>query len=61
MMVDYENGRVLFDSDFATGTNISGRYSVKNFNTYISNQNEEQLILEGKYETNSRYTVLLLT
>jgi len=56
MMVDYENGRVLFDSDFATGTNISGRYSVKNFNTYISNQNEEQLILEGKYETNSRYT-----
>ena len=57
MMIDYENGRVLFDSDFATGTNISGRYSVKrNFNTYISNQNEEQLILEGKYETNSRYT-----
>src|SRR5210317_51621 len=56
MMVDYENGRLLFDSGFPTGTNLSGRYSVKNFNTYISNQNEEQLILEGKYETNSRYT-----
>jgi len=56
LIIDYDNGRVLFDEGFPTGTNISGTYSVKNFNTYISNQNEEQLILEGKYESNSRYT-----
>lgn len=56
MIIDYENGRLIFDSGVATGENLSGRYSVKNFNTYISNQNEEQLIMEGKYEANSRYT-----
>ncbi len=53
---DFDNGRVLFDSDFATGTNISGSYSVKDFNVYVANQNEESLITEGKYKTNSRYT-----
>ena len=34
---DFDNGRVLFDSDFATGTNISGTYTVKDFNIYIDN------------------------
>jgi hypothetical protein len=29
---------------------------VKNFNTYVSNQNEESLIMEGKYKLNARYT-----
>lgn len=56
LIFDYDNGRILMEDGFATGTNFSGSYSVKNFNTYISNQNEEQLILEGKYQTNSRYT-----
>jgi hypothetical protein len=56
MIFDYENGRVLFDSDVATGAAISGAYSVKNFNTYVSNQNEESLIIEGKYKLNARYT-----
>jgi hypothetical protein len=55
-MFDYDNGRLLFDSDFATGTNISGTYTVKNFNIYIANQNEESLITAGKYKNNSRYT-----
>ena len=55
MTFDFDNGRVLFDSDFATGTNISGSYTVKDFNVYISNQTEESLITAGKYKTNSRY------
>jgi hypothetical protein len=56
MSVDYENGRVLFDSSYPTTSPISGGYSVKNFNTYVSNQNEESLIMEGKYKLNARYT-----
>jgi len=56
MIVDYENGRVLFNSSVSTSANISGGYSVKNFNTYVSNQNEESLIIEGKYKLNARYT-----
>lgn len=52
---DYENGRVLFDSTYPTGANISGTYTVKDFNVYISNQTEEALITAGKYKTNSRY------
>ena len=56
LLLDYDNGRVLFDSSVATTANISGGYSVKNFNTYVSNQNEESLIMEGKYKLNARYT-----
>jgi len=56
MIIDYENGRVLFDSTVSTSANISGGYAVKNFNTYVSNQNEESLIIEGKYKINARYT-----
>jgi hypothetical protein len=52
---DFDNGRVLFDSDFATGTNISGTYTVKDFNVYISNQTEESMITATKYKKNSRY------
>ena len=33
LLLDYDNGRVLFDSSVATTANISGGYSVKNFNT----------------------------
>jgi hypothetical protein len=56
MILDHENGRVLFNGDVETGAAISGAYSVKNFNTYVSNQNEESLIIEGKYKLNARYT-----
>jgi len=56
MTFDFDNGRLLFDSDFNTGTSISGQYTVKDFNIYVANQNEEGLITEGKYKTNSRYT-----
>tara|TARA_R110000765_G_scaffold111487_1_gene203246 strand:+ start:497 stop:1381 length:885 start_codon:yes stop_codon:yes gene_type:complete len=56
LLLDYDNGRVLFDSSVDTTATISGGYSVKNFNTYVSNENEESLIMEGKYKLNARYT-----
>ena len=36
-------------------------YSVKNFNTYVSNQNEESLIIAGKHKVNARYITGLET
>lgn len=56
LKIDFDNGRVIFDSTFgATKTTLSGDYSVKDFNFYITNQTEEQLIVESKFDSNSRF------
>ena len=57
MFVDFENGRIIFNSGVSTGLNITGTHSVKEINTYITDQPEDNLIIEGKYITNSRFTV----
>jgi hypothetical protein len=36
-------------------TTVSGSYAVKDFNIYITNQTEEQLIIESKFDSNSRF------
>lgn len=59
MKIDYDNGRIIFDSDFDTGISISGTFSVKDFNVYPAVENEEELINENKYELNSRYNETL--
>ena len=56
LLLDYDNGRALFSDSVSTSANISGSYAVKNFNTYVSNESEESLIMEGKYKLNARYT-----
>lgn len=56
MKIDYNEGRILFDNTVSTGINISGSYAVKDFNIYISNQTEEELVVEGKFKNNSRYS-----
>ena len=33
---DFDNGRILFDSDFDTGNNISGGFTVKDFKQEIN-------------------------
>lgn len=57
MQVDFDNGRIIFDSGVSTGLNITGTYSVKEINSYITDQPEDNLIIENKYITNSRFTV----
>lgn len=57
MMFDFDNGRVIFDSGVSTGLNITGTYTVKEFNTYITDKTEESLIVENKFIENSRFTV----
>ena len=53
MALDFENGRALVQ-----GTNqnydITCDFAVKDFNVYFTNETEEDLIVENKYEINSR-------
>ena len=51
---DYENGRVLH-TGAGTASNATGTFAVKDFNIYITNDTEDDLILENKFTLNSRY------
>ena len=55
LMFDFDNGRAIFDSSFGSNRQITGEYSVKDFNFYITNQTEEQLIIENKFDINNRF------
>ena len=56
LILDFDNGRVILNSSYGMEkTTVSGSYAVKDFNFYITNQTEEQLIIESKYNSNSRF------
>ena len=56
LILDFDDGRVLLESSFgANNLNLSAQYSVKDFNWYITNQTEEQLIVESKFDSNGRF------
>lgn len=57
MRIDFDNGRIIFNSGVSNNLNITGTYSVKEINSYITDQPEDNLIIEGKYVNNSRFTV----
>lgn len=57
MTFDFDNGRVIFNSGVSKTLDITGTYSVKELNTYITDQPEDNLIIENKFELNSRFTV----
>ena len=57
MRIDFDNGRIIFNSGVSTGLNITGTYSAKEVNSYITDQPEDNLIIENKFVTNSRFTV----
>tara|TARA_R110002020_G_scaffold6262_3_gene26180 strand:+ start:117 stop:1037 length:921 start_codon:yes stop_codon:yes gene_type:complete len=57
--IDYENGRVFFTGDANSnlpGNNLplSGRFAVKDFNLYVTNETEEDLVID-KFKTNDRF------
>ena len=51
---DYENGRVLH-TGAGTANDATGTFAVKDLNIYITNDTEDDLILENKFTLNSRY------
>tara|TARA_B100002019_G_C21144368_1_gene534926 strand:- start:50 stop:913 length:864 start_codon:yes stop_codon:yes gene_type:complete len=57
--VDFNNGGIVV-TGAAANPNMqwSGAFGLKEFNIYNTNQTEESLIVESKFETNSRFTVL---
>lgn len=57
LFFDFENGRAIFNSGVPTNLDITGTYTVKELNSYITDQPEDNLIIEGKYIQNSRFTV----
>lgn len=57
IIFDFENGRIIeTGGNFGTTETLTGTFPVKDFNIYLTNETEEDLILENKFELNSRYT-----
>ena len=60
LKIDYENGRVFFTGDNnsnlpGNALSLSGQFAVKDFNLYLTNETEEDLIIENKFKTNDRF------
>ncbi len=53
VVFDFENGRALFSGD-NTSMTVTGEFAVKDFNVYLTNDTEDDLIVENKYTVNSR-------
>jgi hypothetical protein len=53
LALDFENGRALVNGS-NTNYDITCDFAVKDFNVYFTNETEEDLIVENKYEINSR-------
>ena len=50
-----QNGQVYFNSSQAANT-ISGNYAVKDFNLYLTNQVEEEILFESQYQVRPKTT-----
>jgi hypothetical protein len=56
MIFDFQNGRVLFPNlPINQNLDLEATFSVKDFNVYLTDQTEEELIIENKYDVNSRF------
>ncbi len=53
--VDYQNGRLLLPNSVGTGASIGISYALKEFNFYLANETEENLVVDNKYYLNSRF------
>ena len=60
-IIDYENGRIIITGNddqlgqYSTGQTLTGSFSVKDFNIYMTDETEEDLIVENKFFINNRY------
>ena len=63
---DFDNGRVLIPSSgvsvgispvvATSGSTVEADYAVKDFNIYITDQTEEELLLDAQFDVNSRFS-----
>jgi hypothetical protein len=47
LKIDYQNGRIFFDSGVNHPAGFSGSFATKEFNTYITNRDSSQFIFES--------------
>ena len=48
-MIDHDQGRVILNSTVGTTLSISGDFARKTMNTYITNESEEELLLNTDF------------
>jgi hypothetical protein len=53
-VLDFQNGRVI-SSEINPSSQVTAEYAVKDFNIYLTNETEENLIVESKFTFNSRF------
>jgi len=60
LIIDFDNGRVLFEGkhfgDNYDKLNVEAEFSVKDINIYLADDSEENIVIENKYNLNSRFT-----
>ena len=49
LMIDNDQGRVILNASMGTDLSISGNFSRKTLNTYITNESEEELLLNTDF------------
>lgn len=49
LMIDHDQGRVILNSEVGTTLEISGNFDRKTLNTYITNESEEELLLNTDF------------
>jgi hypothetical protein len=50
MLIDHNQGRVILDPNiYGSNLTVSGDFQTKDFNVYITNDTEEELLLEGTF------------
>tara|TARA_E500000081_G_C6128568_1_gene352268 strand:- start:1190 stop:2221 length:1032 start_codon:yes stop_codon:yes gene_type:complete len=54
LFIDYINGRIV-TSLGSSVSSVEASYAVKDFNLYVTNETEENLIIESKFDVNSRF------
>lgn len=56
LKIDFDNGRVLFSGAHVDANrHVTGAFAVKDINVYLADETEENLIVENKYDVNSRF------
>jgi len=56
--VDFQNGGIVVTGEKARANlDLKAEYSAKEFNIYNTNETEENLIIENKFEQNSRFAI----
>lgn len=56
IIFDFENGRLIeTGGSLNVGDTLTGTFAVKDFNIYLTNESEEDLIVENKFTLNTRY------